>query len=116
MICHNESSVFSLLQWGFAARLADGKLARRTWARGISTDYSYDAWGSLTNTVYSDGTPTIALVYNALGRQTEAQDAAGITTFLYDSFGSLTNEIVSSVAGTNGIDRVRLDCHSSGSL
>ena len=83
----------------------DGKLSRRVWARGIITEYTYDDWNNLTSTTYSDGTPTIALVYNALGRQTEAQDAAGITTFLYDSFGSLTNEIVSGVAGTNEIER-----------
>ncbi len=83
----------------------DGKLAQRTWARGIVTDYSYDNWGSLTNTVYSDNTPTVSLVYDALGRQTEAHDAAGITTFIYDSFGSLTNETVVGVAGTNTIIR-----------
>jgi RHS repeat-associated protein len=83
----------------------DGKLAQRTWARGIVTDYFYDNWGSLTNTVYSDNTPTVSLTYDALGRQTEAQDAAGITTFLYDSFGSVTNETVIGVAGTNTIIR-----------
>ena len=58
----------------------DGKLSQRTWARGIVTDYTYDNWGSLTNTVYSDGTPTISLSYDALGRQIEAHDAAGVTT------------------------------------
>ena len=83
----------------------NGKLSQRTWARGIVTDYSYDAWGSLTNTVYSDNTPTISLSYDALGRQTEAHDAAGITTFLYDAFGTLTNETVIGVAGTNTIIR-----------
>ena len=83
----------------------DGRLSRRIWARGIVTDYSYDSWGSLTNTVYSDGTPTVSLAYNALGRQIEAHDAAGITTFLYDSFGSLTNETVIGAAGTNTIIR-----------
>ena len=82
-----------------------GKLSRRIWARGIVTDYAYDAWGSLTNTVYSDSTPTIALTYNTLGRQTEAHDAAGVTTFVYDSFGSLANETVVGVAGTNIIER-----------
>ena len=82
-----------------------GRLASRIWACGIVTAYSYDNWGNLTNTVYSDGTPTIALSYDALGRQTEAHDAAGITTFLYDSFGSLTNETVVGVAGTNTIVR-----------
>ena len=82
-----------------------GKLSRRIWARGIVTDYAYDNWGSLTNTVYSDGTPTISLSYDTLGRQSEAHDAAGITTFLYDSFGSITNETVVGVAGTNTIIR-----------
>ena len=83
----------------------DGKLAQRTWARGIVTDYAYNNWGSLTNTVYSDGTPTVSLSYDAFGRQTEAHDAAGITTFLYDAFGSITNETVVGVAGTNTIIR-----------
>ncbi len=64
----------------------NGKLARRTWARGITTDYSYDNWGNLTNTVYSDDTPTVSLAYDAFGRQTNARDAAGVSTFLYDSF------------------------------
>ena len=85
--------------------IPDGKLSQRIWARGIVTDYSYDEWGSLTNTVYSDNTPTVSLVYDAIGRQTEAHDAAGTTTFLYDSFGSLTNETVIGVAGTNTIIR-----------
>ena len=83
----------------------DGRLATRTWARGIVTTYAYDANGSLTNTVYSDGTPTISLAYNRAGRQVRAEDAAGITTFLYDDFGSLTNETVVGVAGTNVIER-----------
>ena len=83
----------------------DGKLAKRTWARGIVADYSYDGWGNLTNTVYSDGTSTISLFYDSLGRQIKANDAAGVTTFLYDTFGSLTNETVIGVAGTNTIIR-----------
>lgn len=83
----------------------DGKLAKRTLARGIVTEYSYDNWGNLTNTVYSDDTPTVSFSYDALGRQTEAHDAAGVTTFLYDSFGSLTSETVVGVAGTNTIVR-----------
>ena len=83
----------------------DGKLATRTWARGIVTIYSYDTNGALTNTVYSDGTPTISLAYNRAGRQVRAHDAAGVTIFLYDDFGSLTNEIVIGVAGTNIIER-----------
>ena len=72
----------------------DGKLVTRTWARGVVTTYSYDDNGSLTNTVYSDGTPTISLAYSRAGRQVRAEDAAGITTFLYDDFGAVTNETV----------------------
>ena len=85
--------------------MPDGKLSVRTWARGIVTDYAYDGWNNLTNTVYSDNTPTVSLVYDVFGRQTEARDAAGITTFRYDSFVSLTNETVIGVAGTNTIER-----------
>ena len=59
----------------------------------------------MTNTVYSDGTPTISLAYNRAGRQIQAIDAAGVTTFLYDDFGALTNETVVGVAGTNTIER-----------
>ena len=83
----------------------NGKLSRRTWARGITTDYVYDGWGNLTNTVYSDDTPTVSLVYDVLGRQTVAHDAAGVTTFLYDDFGALANEMVVGAAGTNTIER-----------
>ena len=83
----------------------DGKLATRTWARGIVTTYSYDDNGSLTNTVYSDGTPTISIVYNRAGQQVRAEDAVGVTTFAYDDFGAVTNETVIGVAGTNTIER-----------
>ena len=83
----------------------DGRLSQRIWARGIVTDYAYDGWGSLTNTVYSDGTPTVTLFYDAMGRQTNAVDAAGVTTFGYDDFGAVVNETVIGPAGENTIVR-----------
>ena len=83
----------------------DGKLATRTWARGIVTTYAYDGWNNLTNTSYSDDTPTVTVDYDALGRQVEARDAAGVTTFAYDAYGANTNEAVIGVAGTNVIER-----------
>ena len=64
-----------------------------------------EATGLVTNTVYSDGTPTISLAYNRAGRQVRAHDAAGVTIFLYDGFGAVTNETVVGVAGTNTIER-----------
>ncbi len=79
----------------------DGKLSRRTWARGITTDYSYDAWGNLTNIVYSDGTPAVTLAYDAMGRQTNAVDAAGVAAFAYDSFGSQIGETISGLYTKN---------------
>ena len=89
----------------FYTYTTDGKLSQRIWARGIVTDYSYDDWNNLTNTVYSDDTPSVSLFYDAMGHQVEAHDAAGVTTLLYDSFGSLTNETVIGIAGTNTIIR-----------
>jgi YD repeat-containing protein len=64
-----------------------------------------EATGLVTNTVYSDGTPTISLAYNRAGRQVRAHDAAGVTIFLYDGFGAVTNETVVGAAGTNTIER-----------
>ena len=79
----------------------DGKLSQRIWARGITTDYSYDGWGNLTNTFYSDGTPSVTLAYDAMGRQTNAVDVAGVATFTYDSFGSQTGEIINGLYAKN---------------
>ena len=73
---------------------SDGKLASRTWARGVTTTYAYDGWGNLTNIVHSDGTPSISMAYDVMGRQIQTSDAAGVTTFAYDAFSSLTNETV----------------------
>ena len=72
----------------------NGNLATRTWARGTVTTYSYDGWNSLTNTAYSDGTPSISIAYDAMGRQTNAVDAVGITTTTYDDYGEVAAETV----------------------
>ena len=71
----------------------------------------------MRRTIYSDNTPTISLFYDALGRQTEAHDAAGVTTFLYDSFGSLTksygynekSELTNAVAAVDSDYRYAFD-------
>lgn len=75
----------------------NGNLATRTWARGVVTTYSYDGWNNLTNTAYSDGTPSITFVYDALGRQISAIDAVGTTTTTYDDFGEVASESVSGL-------------------
>lgn len=50
---------------------ASGKIHSRTWARGVSTTYSYNAFGDLTGIDYSDSTPDVSLSgLDRLGRPT----------------------------------------------
>ena len=84
---------------------ANGRLTRRTWARGVATEYAYDGWGNLTDTAYSDGTPPVALRYDAMGRLVEARDAAGATAFACDDFGSVTNETRNGETVSRAYDR-----------
>ena len=52
-------------------------------ARGIVTTYAYNLYGDLVSQTYSDATPAVTYAYDALGRQTQATDAVGTTTFGY---------------------------------
>ena len=72
---------------------ADGKLLTRTWARGITTTYSYDtATGELLKADYSDATQDIERTYNRMGNLISVRDAAGVRTFNYDENFNLTGE------------------------
>ena len=72
----------------------DGKLASRTWARGVVTTYAYDNSGALTNTVYSDDTPTISMVYDRVGNMISAVTAGVCTNlYAYSLTGLCTNEV-----------------------
>ena len=99
--------------------MPDGKLATRTWSRGVTTEYSYDGWGSLTNTVYSDNTPTVAFAYDAMRRLSGARDASGETIFMYDEYGQNTNEVNSLAAIARIYDNFGRDSgyiHTSGTV
>ncbi len=73
--------------------LTTGNLLRRTWARGVAAEYSYDGWNNLISIDYSDDTTDVAITYDALGRKTSVVDAAGSTAFAYDDeFGDLVTE------------------------
>lgn len=63
----------------------DGKPARRTWARGIKTDYTYDSLGHIIHINYSDATPDVSATYDRLGRAVTITDALGIRTNAYDT-------------------------------
>jgi len=79
-----------------------GQLQTRKWARLDSTGqqllshYAYNDFSSLTNTAYSDGTPSVAFTVDAIGRIKVAQ------TFL-----SASGEIISSTTNIySGLDLV----------
>ena len=76
----------------------DGKLASRTWARGIVTNYSYDsATGQLLKVDYADATPDITYTYNRLGQLATVQDAAGTRTFGYNATFDRISETINGI-------------------
>ncbi len=75
----------------------NGNLATRTWARGVVTYYVYDGWNRLLSCNYSDSTPSVIFVYDAMGRQQAVEDAVGVTSFSYDAFGDPSGEAVTGL-------------------
>ncbi len=64
---------------------AAGRLATRTWARGVSTTYSYDNVGRMVATNYSDTTPAITMAYDALGRHISHSNGIATSAFAYNA-------------------------------
>ncbi len=89
---------------------AAGRLAGRTWARGVTTSYAYDTAGSLTNIGYSDTTPGVTNSYDRLGRLT-AVACNGLTdTLTYNLANEMLGEsfaggLLAGLAVTNGYDQ-----------
>jgi YD repeat-containing protein len=86
----------------------DGKLAARTWARGVVTTYAYDTCcGSLTNITYSDNTPSVSYTYDRLGRQTSARTGEkSFALFAYNPATlALETETIIANGTTNTITR-----------
>ncbi|NLN03154.1 MAG: hypothetical protein GX174_14825 [Lentisphaerae bacterium] len=77
----------------------EGKLATRTWARGVATAYAYNADGLPTATTYSDATPGTALTYDALLRPATASNAVAAYAYANSALGTATNETV-TLGGT----------------
>ena len=73
-----------------------GRLLTRTWARGVQTNYAYNAAGEPTGTTYSDGTPAVTIAYDRLGRPKTRNDAAGLCTWTYHASGQLQDEVYAS--------------------
>lgn len=87
-----------------------GRLASRTWARGITTSYAYDNAGSLTNVSYNDGvTPGVTNAYDRLGRLSTATWNGITDTLAYNLANQLLSEsytggTLNGLAVTNGYD------------
>ena len=76
---------------------ADGKLATRTWSRGIVTNYAYNLASDLTGIDYSDTTPDVGFTYNRLGQQLTVSDAVGSRTFGYNNKFQLLEESINGL-------------------
>lgn len=67
-----------------------GQLSQRTWARGVTTTYSYDPnTAELTGVDYSDTTPDVSYAYTRLGQldtatQNFSQGGLGARDFTYE--------------------------------
>jgi RHS repeat-associated protein len=85
----------------------DGKLATRTWARGVTTTYAYDPTsGAMTNILYTDGTPSVSFAFDRLGRQKVAQTFLSAHHFSYDPATlALTTETIITAGQTNILAR-----------
>ncbi|MBA4387216.1 MAG: hypothetical protein C0404_04490 [Verrucomicrobia bacterium] len=85
---------------------SDGKLAKRTWARGIDTTYSYSLAGELQAVDYAGSvTPHVTNRFDRLGRITNVIDGAGSRYFKYSpTTFALTNETLGSTVITRAQD------------
>lgn len=72
---------------------AAGRLASRTWARGVVTTNIYDYAGQLATVDYSDSTPDVGFFYDRRGRQTGATNANDAITYLHNDAGQLVAEV-----------------------
>jgi RHS repeat-associated protein len=81
----------------------DGRLATRTWARGIVTTYAYDGAGRLSSISYDPDTPDIAYTYDRLGRQLSAVSSVSTNLFVYSGL-DLVSETQNGVAIARATD------------
>ena len=68
---------------------AAGRLKTRTWARGITTSYSYGPGGNLIDINYSDATPGVTNEYNRIGELTTVINGSTVCNRTYNNAGQL---------------------------
>lgn len=95
---------------------SSNQLSKRTWARGVTTDYTYSALGTgeLTHVDYSDSTPDITHSYDRRGLSDTISDYTGTRSFAYCECGKLTSETHGTVLHNNWALTYQLDNTSGG--
>ncbi len=86
---------------------AAGRLATRTWARGITTYYAYNNAGDLASVNYDDNlTPGVTHTYDRRGRPlTRSAGVSPASTLTYNPAGQITSEtLATGLTVTNTYD------------
>ncbi len=82
-----------------------GRLVRRTWARGTTTTYTYNAAGEIGLIDYSDNTLDLAYSYDRRGRMFQLLQGTNVNTFqLHDSGLVLKESLNGQTLLTNRLD------------
>lgn len=79
-------------------------VSKRTWARGLYTDYTYDWAGRVATETHSDNTPDVTYAYDRLGRLDVLHDDAGQHTFA-ESFSTGNVTATETIAASTGGNR-----------
>ncbi|PYI38876.1 hypothetical protein CVS30_08630 [Arthrobacter psychrolactophilus] len=77
-----------------------GRTKTVTSAPGMTATYTYDLVGRLTQTAFSDYTPTITYAYNNDGQLISRVDGSGTTSYGYDQMGRLITRANTAGGGT----------------
>jgi len=72
-----------------------GRLAQRTWKRGVTTQYTYNAAGDLAAVNYSDSTPDVSYGYDRQGQRTSVVCNGVTTTLSFNGAGASLTEAYS---------------------
>jgi RHS repeat-associated protein len=71
---------------------AGGRLASRTWARGVVTTYAYNLVGQLAGVTYSDSTPALSYSYDRRGRENSIVNGTAACTLARNDANLLIGE------------------------
>lgn len=75
-----------------------GRILTRNHSRGVVTTYEYDpATGQVASITHSDGTPSVSIDYDAMGRISTIHDASGTRSMTYTGLEDIAAETTSGM-------------------